>query len=47
MSFGRRLLAALATGADAKRLADLFDLSIQAGTRYTATVDHRDLISRK
>lgn len=28
---------------DVRRLADLFGLSIQAGTRYTNTVDHPDL----
>jgi hypothetical protein len=32
-----------ATGGDTRRLADLFGLSIQAGTRYTNTVDHPDL----
>jgi len=33
-----------ASGGDARRLTDLFGLSIQATTRYTATVDHPDLI---
>jgi integrase len=40
----RILNEAHATGGDARRLADLFGLSIQATTRYTATVDHPDLI---
>jgi hypothetical protein len=39
----RILNEAHATGGDARRLADLFGLSIQAGTRYTNTVDHPDL----
>lgn len=43
----RILNEAHATGGDARRLADLFGLSIQAGTRYTATVDHPDLIHTK
>lgn len=33
-----------ATGGDARRLADRFGLSIQATTRYVATVDHPDLL---
>jgi hypothetical protein len=33
-----------ATGGDARRLTDLFGLSIQATTRYTATTDHPDLL---
>jgi integrase len=32
-----------ASGGDARRLSDLFGLSIQAITRYTATLDHPDL----
>jgi integrase len=40
----RILNEAHATGGDARRIADLFGLSIQAGTRYTATVDHPDLV---
>lgn len=39
----RILNEAHATGGDQRRLADLFGLSIQASTRYTATVDHPDL----
>ncbi len=39
----RILDEALATGGDVRRLADLFGLSIQAGTRYTATLSHPDL----
>ena len=39
----RILDEAHATGGDVRRLADLFGLSIQAGTRYTNTVDHPDL----
>lgn len=39
----RILHEAHATGGDVRRLADLFGLSIQAGTRYTNTVDHPDL----
>jgi len=35
-----------ATGGDARRLADLFGLSIQATTRYTATLDHPSLVDR-
>lgn len=41
----RILDEARATGGDVRRLADLFGLSIQAGTRYTATVEHSDLIA--
>jgi len=33
-----------ATGGDARRLHDFFGLSIQAALRYTATVDHPDLV---
>jgi hypothetical protein len=40
----RILDEARATEGDVRRLADLFGLSIQAGTRYTATVDHPDLL---
>jgi hypothetical protein len=36
----RILNEAHATGGDPRRLADLFGLSIDASTRYTATVDH-------
>lgn len=39
----RILDEAHATGGDVRRLADLFGLSIRAGTRYTATVEHPDL----
>jgi hypothetical protein len=39
----RILNEAHATGGDQRRLADLFGLSIKAGTRYTDTVDHPDL----
>lgn len=39
----RILDEALATGGDVRRLADLFGLSIQAGTRYTTTIAHPDL----
>jgi hypothetical protein len=31
------------TGGDVRRLADLFGLSIQAGTRYTNVISHLDL----
>jgi integrase len=34
-----------ATGGDARRLTDLFGLSIQATSRYTATIDHPDLLA--
>jgi hypothetical protein len=40
----RILNEAHASGGDARRLADLFGLSIQATTRYTSTVDHPELI---
>ncbi len=40
----RILNEAHASGGDTRRLADLFGLSIQATTRYTATLDHPDLI---
>jgi hypothetical protein len=39
----RILDEAHATGGDVRRLADLFGLSVKAGSRYTATVDHPDL----
>ncbi|MEU0514929.1 hypothetical protein ACWEKJ_30530 [Amycolatopsis thermoflava] len=39
----RILDEAHATSGDVRRIADLFGLSIQAGTRYTTTVDHPDL----
>ncbi|MEU7753717.1 hypothetical protein [Micromonospora sp. NPDC049171] len=39
----RILDEALATGGDVRRLADLFGLSIQAGTRYTSVLSHPDL----
>jgi hypothetical protein len=39
----RILDEAHATGGDVRRLADLFGLSIEAGTRYTNTVGHPDL----
>jgi integrase len=40
----RILHEAHGTGGDARRLHDFFGLSIQAALRYTATVDHPDLI---
>ncbi|NLU77842.1 hypothetical protein HCA58_05400 [Micromonospora sp. HNM0581] len=40
----RILNEAHATDGDVRRLVDLFGLSVQASTRYTATVDHRDLV---
>jgi integrase len=40
----RILNEAHASGGDARRLADLFGLSIQATTRYTATLDHPSLV---
>jgi hypothetical protein len=39
----RILDEAHATGGDVRRLADLLGLSVKAGSRYTATVDHPDL----
>jgi hypothetical protein len=39
----RILDEAHATSGDVRRLADLFGLSVKAGSRYTATVDHPDL----
>lgn len=42
----RILDEAHATEGDVRRLADLFGLSIQAGTRYTTTVDHPDLVEK-
>ncbi|MFJ6200036.1 hypothetical protein [Micromonospora sp. NPDC092111] len=39
----RILDEAHATGGDVRRLADLFGLSIQAGTRYTSVLGHPDL----
>jgi hypothetical protein len=39
----RILDEAQATGGDVRRLADLFGLNIQAGTRYTSAVSHPDL----
>jgi len=39
----RILDEAHATGGDVRRLADLFGLSIQAGTRYTNVLSHPDL----
>jgi hypothetical protein len=39
----RILDEANATGGDVRRLADLFGLSIQAGTRYTNVISHPDL----
>lgn len=41
----RILDEAHATEGDVRRLADLFGLSIQAGTRYTSTVDHPELVA--
>lgn len=38
----RILDEAHATGGDVRRLADLFGLSIQAGTRYTNVISHPD-----
>jgi hypothetical protein len=43
----RILNEAHASGGDARRLADLFGLSIQATTRYTATVDHPGLLAEQ
>lgn len=43
----RILDEAHATEGDVRRLADLFGLSIQAGSRYTATVDHPDLVDQQ
>jgi hypothetical protein len=34
-----------ATGGDVRRLSGLFGLRIQATTRYTATLDHPDLLA--
>jgi hypothetical protein len=39
----RILDEAHATGGDVRRLADLFGLSMQVGTRYIGAVSHRDL----
>jgi hypothetical protein len=39
----RILDEAHATSGDVRRLADLFGLSVKAGSRYTATIDHPDL----
>jgi hypothetical protein len=39
----RILDEAVATRGDPRRLADLFGLSIKAGTRYTDTIEHPDL----
>lgn len=43
----RILDEATATNGDTRRLSDLFGLSIQAGTRYTATIEHPDLRSAR
>jgi hypothetical protein len=43
----RILHEAHATGGDARRLCDLFGLGINAANRYTATVDHPDLVAPK
>lgn len=43
----RILDEALATGGDVRRLADLFGLSIEAGTRYTDVLSHPDLTSNE
>jgi hypothetical protein len=40
---GRILAEDHATGGDPHHLTELFGLSIQASTRYTATLEHRDL----
>jgi integrase len=42
----RILDEARATEGDVRRLADLFGLSIQAGTRYTSTIEYPDLSSK-
>lgn len=42
----RILNEAHASGGDQRRLADLFGLSIEAATRYTATLDHPGLIAQ-
>jgi hypothetical protein len=34
----------LATGGDLRRLCDLFGLSVKAAHRYTALLDHPDLV---
>ncbi|HWH01704.1 MAG TPA: hypothetical protein VNV66_20845 [Pilimelia sp.] len=43
----RILDEAHATGGDVRRLADLFGLSIQAGTRYAGALTHPDLTSNE
>ncbi len=43
----RILNEAHASGGDQRRLADLFGLSIDAATRYTATVDHPALAGQR
>ena len=40
----RILNEAHATGGDARRICDLFGIGISAASRYTATVDHPDLV---
>ena len=42
----RILDEAHATGGDIRRLCDLFGLSVSAAERYTATLDHPDLIAK-
>ena len=42
----RILDEAHATGGDIRRICDMFGLSVNAAERYTATVDHPDLINK-
>jgi hypothetical protein len=42
----RILYEAHASGGDPRRLCDLFGLSVSAAERYTATLDHPDLINK-
>jgi hypothetical protein len=41
----RILHEAHATGGDARRLQDFFGIGVNAAVRYTATVDHPDLVA--
>jgi hypothetical protein len=41
----RILHEAHASGGDIRRICDLFGLSVTAAERYTATLDHPDLIA--
>jgi hypothetical protein len=40
----RILDEAIATGGDTRRLYDLFGLSVKGAQRYTAVLDHPDLV---